>query len=201
MLALLKRHGRRDDRDGVDIASNNMRRWLKELGRLGADARRFACTLGERSESSSRLFIVGTPEFEPWHFTAHLDEQARLYRRRDLTPTLLRWRIPEDAPQHLSFRVDDMARADRDQTYLVITPYGDAPDLLERVADAKHRGARIMTLHRGMDELEDLSHETLLVDETHHHHHFDVTQHVVTDMAPASEDQRAPWWSRVLVAR
>jgi DNA-binding MurR/RpiR family transcriptional regulator len=74
--------------------------------------------------------------------------------------------------------------ASRNQTVLVINPCGEAPELLQRVADAKHRGARIMTLHRGHPDLIDLSHETLLVDPSRPDRDFDMTQHLVTDLTP-----------------
>ena len=63
--------------------------------------------------------------------------------------------------------------------------------MLERVADAKRRGARIMSVHRGDTDLAGLSHEMLSVDPVRADHDYDVTQHIVTDVAPGRE-QRAP---------
>jgi DNA-binding MurR/RpiR family transcriptional regulator len=127
---------------------------------------------------------VGVPEFEPWHFAAHLGEQAALCGRMDLVPTLLRWRIPREAPPHPAVAVDALISASRNQTVLVINPIGEVPELLERVADARHRGARIMTLHRGNPDLIELSHETLLVDPFRPDRDFEMTQHLVTDLTP-----------------
>jgi hypothetical protein len=80
----------------------------------------------------------------------------------------------------------------RGQTVLVIDPgqgpgaeAGD-PELLDRVAEAKRRGSRIFSLHREDADLMDLSHETLSVDKKRPHEHFDITQHVVTDLTPQS---------------
>ena len=45
---------------------------------------------------------MGTPEFEPWHLTAHLDDESRLSGIAALAPTLVRWSPPADAPPHLA---------------------------------------------------------------------------------------------------
>lgn len=161
-----------------------MQRFLRELGPFGSETCRFARKLGQPSPSSERLFVLGTPDFEPWHFVAHLGEQATRHGRRDLVPTLMRWQVPAHAPTHLSVGVDDVARASPHDTFLVIAPCGEAPELLERVADAKRVGSRIMSLHRDQVDLAELSHETLSVDPSREDRAFDITQHVVTDAAP-----------------
>jgi hypothetical protein len=168
----------------VDIAGATSRRWARILGQVGKEARLFARALGDRQDRSADLFVVGVPQFEPWHFCAHLGEQAARYGRVDLVPTLLRWTVPPGAPSHLAVSVDALVSASRNQTVLVINPCDEAPELLQRVADAKHRGARIMTLHRGHPDLIDLSHETLLVDPSRPDRDFDMTQHLVTDLTP-----------------
>jgi len=43
------------------------------------------------------LLIVGVPTEEPWHLTAHLDDQARLAREPQLAPVLVRHRVPPGA--------------------------------------------------------------------------------------------------------
>ena len=137
----------------MDASGAATRRWAKALGELGKEARLFARTLGDRQDRSTDLFVVGIPRFEPWHFCAHLGEQAARYGRADLVPTLLRWSGPPGAQSHLAVSVDTLASASRNQTVLVIHPFGDAPKLWERVADARHHGARVMTLHRGHPDL------------------------------------------------
>jgi len=177
---------------GVDVSEAVKGRWARILGPLAKDSRLFARALGDRSGSSSELLVVGVPEFEPWHFVAHMSEQASRYGRTDLVPTLLRWTVPPGAPPHLSVSVDSMLRASPSQTVLVINPSGDEDsELLERVADAKRRGSRIMTLHRGGDELVQLSHETLSVDVSRPERDFDLTQHVVTDLTPRAPETRS----------
>jgi hypothetical protein len=168
----------------VDTSGGASKRWARVLGRVGKEARLFASALGNRQDRSADLLVVGVPQFEPWHFCAHLGEQAARYGRRDLVPTLLRWTVPPGVPSHLAVTVDALMSASRNQTVLVINPFGEAPDLLERVADAKHHGARIMSLHRGHTDLIDLSHETLLVDPLRPDRDFDMTQHLVTDLTP-----------------
>ena len=104
--------GRTISADGphMDISGSAMRRWLRELGPFGAETCRFARRLGDTSPSSERLFVLGTPDFEPWHFVAHLGEQATRYGRTDLVPTLMRWRVPANAPAHLSVGVNNVRR-------------------------------------------------------------------------------------------
>ena len=65
--------------------------------------------------------------------------------------------------------------------------------MLERVADAKRRGARIMSVHRGDTDLADLSHEMLSVDPLRADHDYDVTQHIVTDVPPDASSAPARW--------
>jgi hypothetical protein len=182
----------------MEISGARINHWAKELGPFNADAHQFARMLGGRSRDSSRLFVVGTPEFEPWHFVAHLGEQAARHGRADLVPTLLRWKVPPSAPPHLAVGVDAMANATGRHTFLVVSEFSDTPELLERVSDAKGHGARIMSLHRGQPELVDLSHETLSVDRSKGTHMFDVTQHVVTNSAPLKVEMRSPRWRRSL---
>jgi hypothetical protein len=78
----------------MDVSEAVAGRWARILGPLAKDSRAFARALGGRSASSSELLIVGVPEFEPWHFTAHMGEQAVRHGRSDLVPTLLRWTVP-----------------------------------------------------------------------------------------------------------
>jgi hypothetical protein len=132
------------------------------------------------------------PEFEPWHFVAHMGEQAFRHRRPELMPTLMRWEVPQGAPAHLSVSVDSMRSASSRQTILVINPSFDGnDDLLERVADAKRGGSRIMTLHRGDSDLLDMSHETLSIESSKPARYFDLTQHVVTDLTPLASDRKS----------
>ena len=42
-----------------------------------------------------------TPDDEPWHLTAHLAEESQRFGLPGLSPTLIRWAPPLDAPAHL----------------------------------------------------------------------------------------------------
>ena len=171
----------------MDISHAVRHRWAKARDSLDRDTRSFARSLGAATSPSADLFVVGTPAYEPWHFVAHLSEEATRRGRPDLSPHLLRWSIPLGAPHHLARSVDEMLSVPRGQTVLVIDP-GDIGDqeLLTRIADAKKRGSRIFSLHREDAELMDLSHETLSVDAARPQYDFDITQHVVTDLTPQS---------------
>jgi DNA-binding MurR/RpiR family transcriptional regulator len=127
--------------------------------------------------------VVGTPEFEPWHFVAHLAEEAKRDRRADLIPTLERWGVPQGSPAHLAVSVDELSQLTRSQTLLIVSS-SHSPELLERISDAKRRGTRIMALHPGDQDFVDLSHEVLAVDSQREHADFDLTQHLITDIAP-----------------
>jgi hypothetical protein len=177
-------------------SSRNLTKWIRDLGDLGAQTLQFAGALGGRREESNRLLVVGTPEFEPWHFVAHMSEEAERQGRNDLRPTLMRWQVPQDAPAHLAVSVDEIAQATRDQTLLVVSSRSRSWEMLERVSDAKRRGARIMSVHRGDDDLANLSHEMLSVDLRRADHDFEVTQHIVTDVAPGHEFGARPRWTR-----
>lgn len=166
------------------------KRWAKVLGRAFDEVRLFASALGARHDRSEALFVVGCPQFEPWHFCAHLGEQATRHGRADLAPTWLRWSAPPQAPPHLAQTVDALRSVSRHQTVLVVNPVGGAPELLERVADARRHGARIMSLQRGHTDLIELSHETLLVDTLRPERDFEITQHLVTELAPTPGRRR-----------
>ena len=180
----------------MDTSTRNTKRWMRHLGTLGIDTLRFAHALGERRDVSERLMVIGTPEFEPWHFVAHLGEEAKRGRRTDLIPTLMRWEVPQGAPPHLSVSVSELNHITRNQTLLIVSSCNHSPQLLERITDAKKRGSRIMAIHRDDEDLADISHEMLSVDPMRDEHDFDLTQHLITDIAPMVERQERRRWSR-----
>ena len=61
----------------------------------------FARALRRSSRTPGGLLVLGTPELEPWHLAAHLDEESRLAGIPALTPTLGRWSPPVDSPPQL----------------------------------------------------------------------------------------------------
>ena len=139
-------------------------RRLEPSGWLGS-ARRFAAALRTAGHEPGRLLVGGTPEEEPWHLTAHLDDAARWRDVPTLRPVLARWHVPEGAPPPLSVSVDAVHRARRGTTVLVATPPDADDQLLERLDDARRGGATLFALHAGSDSLEQLAHEALVLPE------------------------------------
>jgi hypothetical protein len=166
--------------DGHEISG--FRRLLRALHLDDASAE-FAAALGSGSQSRGSLLVVGTPVNEPWHFVAHMAEEAQSSGRPDLVPTWVRWTPPGNAPAHLAVTMGRLSAVRRDDTVLVIAPDRADERLLDRVDDARRFGGRIMTLHREDHDLTQLSHETLVVPVMAPTPTFDVVQHVVTSTA------------------
>jgi hypothetical protein len=125
--------------------------------------RAFARGLRKATRTPGGLLLVGTPEEEPWHLTAHLDEESRLAGIPELMPTLVRWQIPAHAPAHLRVGLERLEAARRGETLFVVTPTTAPVPLLERVSDARRSGATIFALDQGDHELDVLAHEALTI--------------------------------------
>ena len=123
----------------------------------------FARSLRRSTTTPGGLLLVGTPDEEPWHFAAHLDDEARYAGVPEISPTLVRWSPPADAPPHLSVGLERIAATRRGESLLVVAPDGAPDSLLERVDDARRIGATIFALDGGDKELEGLAHEQLVV--------------------------------------
>ena len=126
-------------------------------------ARVFARALRTSTKARGGLLLVGTPEEEPWHLAAHLDDESRLSGIAELAPTLVRWNAPLNAPPHLRIGLERLEAARRGETLFVVTPETAPSPLLERVSDARRVGATILALNQGDRELDGLAHETLTV--------------------------------------
>ncbi len=143
----------------------------------------FARALRWSARFPGGLLLVGTPEEEPWHLAAHLDEESRLAGIPELAPTLVRWAPPRDAPAHLSVGPARLAEARRGESLLVVSP-GMAPAaLLERIHDARRGGATVLALDRGDRDLAGLAHERLVVADSVAPLSFDAAQHLVSTAA------------------
>jgi hypothetical protein len=127
--------------------------------------RTFAGAL-RRVPEPGRLLLVGTPDEEPWHLAAHLDDESRLSGLTQLSPTLVRWAPPPQAPPHLSVTMARLEAATRGETVFVVAPDAPPETLLERVADARRIGATILSIDDGDDDLGSLVHERLVVPNT-----------------------------------
>ncbi len=142
--------------------------------------RYFARALRQTARTPEGLLIVGTPADEPWHMTAHLADESRLAGLPGLAPTLVRWAPPPGAPPHLSVGIDRLERAGRAETLLVVTGETAPAALLERLADARKTGAAIFALDQGDPELDELAHESLIVQPSQAPVSFDGAQHLVS---------------------
>ncbi len=125
--------------------------------------RAFAQGLRTSTRSRGGLLLVGTPDEEPWHLTAHLDEESRLAGIPELMPTLVRWRVPAGAPAHLRVGLERLEAAQRGETLFVVSPSSAPVPLLERVSDARRVGATIFALDQGDPELDALAHEAIAI--------------------------------------
>jgi hypothetical protein len=129
--------------------------------------RDFARSL-RRVPEPGRLLLVGTPQEEPWHLAAHLDDEARYSGLVQLAPTLVRWSPPPGAPPHLAVTMARLEAAARDETVFVVSPHAAPEALLERVADARRVGATVLAIDAGDDELAALAHDRIAVPTTSH---------------------------------
>ena len=152
----------------------------------------FARALRASSRTPQGLLIVGTPQDEPWHMTAHLADEARLSDIPELAPTLVRWAPPPGAPAHLRVGLDRLAAAGRSETLLVVSPEAASEELLERVSDVRRAGATILALDRGDPELGALAHEALAVPQATAPLSFDAAQHLVSAAAGDPPRSRGP---------
>ncbi len=187
--------------------TGNYRAWLK-LRKMGG-WRSSAWDLGEQlrpaAAVTSNLFVVGTDTFDAWHVAAHFHDQARRSNLPGLSPTLLRWNPPATAPPHLRHSAHELAAADRRSAVLVIAPDRLHDDGLQRLADARRRGAALFTVTSD-GELASLAHEGVLIGPDNRDANertledFVVASHLVTvSAATASRPERH--WPRLSLPR
>jgi hypothetical protein len=157
------------------------------------DCRSFARTVRTAPRTEGGLLLVGTPEEEPWHLAAHLDVEADLSGLRILSPTLVRHVVPDAAPPHLSVGLSRLTEARNGEAVLVVAPDAPGERLLDRVDDARRRGAAILALADDdtakSNELLALAHDALLVPENGPLPGFDAAQHL---LALAAGEQALP---------
>ncbi|MFD0729750.1 NUDIX hydrolase [Planotetraspora mira] len=155
--------------------------WLEQTRQLGMALR--------TTRSPGGLLVVGTPDDEPWHVTAHLSDEARQSGLAQLAPTLLRWAPPETAPAHLRVGMDRLLEAGRGETLFVVAEQRAPDTLLERVDDARRTGVTILAVDGGDPELESLAHDAIAVRPDDALVSFDAAQHLVS---AAAGDIRRP---------
>jgi hypothetical protein len=158
--------------------------WLEQT-------RSFARALrGRGLRVPGELLLVGTPDEEPWHLAAHLDQESRLSGVPGLAPTLVRWSPPPDAPPHLRVGLARLEAPRRGETLFVVSPEVAPPPLLERVHDARQVGATILALDTGDPELDGMAHEYLAVAPGLAPFSFDAAQHLVSAAAGEPSGER-----------
>ena len=141
----------------------------------------FAGALGTAPQEAGGLLLVGTPDEEPWHFAAHLTDEASWAGRSELSPTLVRWAVPEGAPAHLAVDLSRLRAVRSKETLLVVSPDGAPERLLDDVSSARRSGAHVLAIETGDTDLRGLAHESLTVPVTSY---LDVVQHVISATAP-----------------
>jgi hypothetical protein len=151
--------------------------WLQRTRSFGRALR------GSAPSTSGGLLIVGTPQEEPWHLAAHLDQESRLAGIPELAPTLVRWAPPPGAAPHLRVGMSRLEQARRGETLFVVAPDAAPAPLLERVHDARRVGATILALDQGDPDLDDMAHEYLSIEPGSAPVSFDAAQHLVSAAA------------------
>ncbi|MEU4094072.1 hypothetical protein [Streptomyces sp. NPDC026673] len=129
------------------------------------------------------LLLVGSGGYEPWHMAAHLDDEAAWSGLPELSPTLVRHRVPPGAPPHLAIGTARLEAARRGETVLVVTPERAEAGLLERVEDARRCGATVLAMDAGDPDLRGLAHDALTVPPEPSEVGMDVLQHLVSAAA------------------
>lgn len=157
----------------------------------------FARVLRRSSRTPGGLLVVGTPDHEPWHLTAHLDEESRFAGIPEIAPTLVRWSPPRNAPSHLSVGLRRLEEARRGESLLVVTPEPAPDPLLERVHDARRSGATVLALDQGDPQLEAMAHEAFIVAGSTVPISFDAAQHLVSAAAGARQQSGKGFRSRL----
>lgn len=157
--------------------------WIDASDEFGSALRRAPRRVGG-------LLLAGPADDEPWHLAAHLTDESQWADLPQLAPVLLRHNPPPDAPPHLAAGLQRLNSAGRGEALLVVAQRDPADALLERVDDARHRGARILTLDQSAAQLRGLAHETLTVPDEPGPLTFDTAQHLVS-LAAASRDTAA----------
>jgi hypothetical protein len=144
--------------------TENRRNWMRYRKR--SDWLGHAWNLGQSlrpvSHGSGQLFVIGTASYDPWHVTAHLDDEARRCAIPNLRPTLLRFRPPAAAPPHLRHSIAELAGAGRGHTLLVTAPDAMNDEILQRLSDARRRGASLFAVASAeSQELTSIAHESV----------------------------------------
>lgn len=147
--------------------------WVEASDEFGSAVRRAPRHVGG-------LLLAGPADEEPWHLAAHLTEESQWADLPELTPVLLRHNPPPDAPPHLAAGLQRLESTGRGEALLVVAQHDPSDPLLERIGDARRRGARILTLDESAAQLRGLAHDALTVPTDTGPLSFDTAQHLVS---------------------
>ena len=202
----------------MDLTRASLLREMLTATELGSRTTEFGYALRRFTTRRSGLMLFGPADDEPWHLTAHLDDELHRAGIEDMRPSLVRWSPPPDAPPHLAIGLDRLRDAGRGESLLVVAEDTPADTLLERISDVRRRGTTIFSIGNGDSELTSLSHETLVPEllipdgfgwtsrevepqtaatEVETAEGFETAQHLVS-LAAADEDAGRPGWRRRL---
>lgn len=125
--------------------------WARRVRNAGwyADLRSLGQSLRVSRSSTGRLLVVGHPDDQPWHLTAHLELLAQFRQVPELYPTLA-------GP--------DLGEVSRQDSLLVVTEQPLPDDLLSRLDDARHAGSTVFGLSTEDSDLAAVANESVSVD-------------------------------------
>ncbi|WP_433164323.1 hypothetical protein [Kribbella sp. CA-247076] len=146
----------------MDLTRASLLRGMLTGTELGSRTTEFAHSLRRFTTRTGGLMLFGPADDEPWHLTAHLDDELHRAGIESVRPSLIRWSPPPDAPPHLSIGLDRLRDAGRGESLLVVAEDDPADTLLERISDVRRRGTTIFSIGNGDKELTSLSHESLV---------------------------------------
>jgi hypothetical protein len=140
----------------------------------------FGAALRRAPRRAGGLLLAGPVDEEPWHLAAHLTDESQWADLPELAPVLLRHDPPAGAPPHLATGLERLRSTGRGEALLFVAQHDPADPLLERIDDARRRGARILSLDQDARQLRGLAHETLTVPDEPGPLTFDTAQHLVS---------------------
>lgn len=146
----------------MDLTKASLFREMLTGTELGSRTTEFAHSLRRFTTRTRGLMLFGPADDEPWHLTAHLDDELHRAGIDDIRPALVRWSPPAGAPPHLSIGLDRLREAGRGESLLVVAENTPADSLLERIDDVRRRGTTIFSIDNGSKDLASLSHESLV---------------------------------------
>jgi len=159
----------------------------------------FGAALRRAPRRPGGLLLAGPVDEEPWHLAAHLTDESQWSGRPELAPVLLRHNPPPNAPPHLATSLRRLETSGRGEALLFVAQNDPQDPLLERIDDARRRGARILSLDQSAKQLRGLAHETLTVPVEPGPLTFDTAQHLVSLAAATSGAE--PGGLRALLGR